>query len=105
MSITLSPLTEDLIRRWIDTGAYRNVEELIEDALQALDERDRLARLRAAIASGDAQIARGASISYTDDLMDEIELEAEEAILRGELPDPNVCPSATAADTNGGTCR
>ena len=92
MSVTLSPHAEALLRQRIDTGSYRDIDELIEDALRALDERDRLARLRAAIASGDAQIARGETIPYTDDLMDEIEREAEEAILRGELPDPDVCP-------------
>lgn len=92
MSVTLSPHTEDLIRQKIESGPYRDVDELIADALRALDERDRLARLRAAIASSDAQIARGEGIPYTDDLMDEIEREAEEALLRGELPDPDVTP-------------
>ena len=92
MSVTLSPRAEAMIEQRIAAGSYRDVDELIEDALQALDERERLARLRAAIASSDAQIARGEGIPYTDNLMDEIEREAEEALLRGELPEPDVCP-------------
>ena len=76
MSVTLSPRTEALIQERIASGSYQDAEELIEDALHALDERERLARLRALIASSDAQIARGEGIPYTDDLMDEIEREA-----------------------------
>ena len=105
MSVTLSPRAEALIQERIASGSYQDAEELIEDALHALDERDRLARLRAAIARGDAQITRGKLIPYTDDLLDKLEREAEEAVLRGELPDPDVCPRATAAAVGGGTVR
>jgi antitoxin ParD1/3/4 len=92
MVVTLSPEAEELVRRRLEMGPYRSVDEVIEEALQALDERDRLVRLRAAIAIGDAQIARGEVIPYTADLMDEIEREAEEADLRGDEPNPDVYP-------------
>lgn len=92
MSVNLTPQVENLIRRKIAAGPYRSADEVIEEALPALDERDRLASLRAAIAVGDAQLARGEGIPYTPELMDEIEREAEEAYLRGDQPNPDVCP-------------
>jgi Arc/MetJ-type ribon-helix-helix transcriptional regulator len=42
MSVTLSSHAEALLRQRIEAGSYRDVDELIEDALQELDERDRL---------------------------------------------------------------
>ncbi|HEY7032192.1 MAG TPA: type II toxin-antitoxin system ParD family antitoxin [Thermomicrobiales bacterium] len=92
MGVTLTPRAEELIRQKVANGPYQSVDEVIEEALEALDERDRLARLRAAIATGDAQLARGEGIPYTPQLMDEIEREAEEAYQRGEQPRPDVCP-------------
>ena len=90
MSVTLTPRAESLIRQKIAAGPYRSADEVIEEALQALDERDRLARLRAAIAIGDAKLARSEVIPYTSELMDEIEREAEEAFQRGEQPRADV---------------
>lgn len=92
MSVTLSPHAEGLIQEKIAMGPYRSADEVIEEALRALDERDRLAKLRAAIAVGDAQLARGEGIPYTSELMDEIEREAAEAFQRGEKPRLDVCP-------------
>jgi antitoxin ParD1/3/4 len=90
MVVTLSPQAEELIRRRLEMGSYRDADEVIKEALQALDERDRLVRLRAAIAVGDAQLARGEVIPYTPELMDEIERRAEERFQRGEKPSPHV---------------
>lgn len=90
MSVTLTPHAEALIRPKIAAGSYRTADEVIGDALHALEERDRLARLRAAIAVGDAQLARGEGIPYSRDLMDEIEREAEAAFQRGDKPKPDI---------------
>jgi antitoxin ParD1/3/4 len=92
MTVTLTPQLEALVRQKVETGSYRTTDEVIEAALRLLDEQDRLTRLRAAIAVGDAQLARGEGIPYTPELMDEIEREAEEAFLRGEMPSPDVIP-------------
>jgi putative addiction module CopG family antidote len=92
MSVTLAPRTEAMIRQKIDDGPYRDADELIQDALLALDERDRLSRLRSAIAIADAQLARGEGVPYSSELMDEIEREAEAALQRGELPRSDVVP-------------
>jgi antitoxin ParD1/3/4 len=92
MSVNLTPHIEDLIRRKIAAGPYRSADEVIEDALQALEERDRLARLRGAIAVGDAQLAAGEGILYSSDVLDKIEREAEATYRRGDRPSPVVCP-------------
>ena len=92
MVVQLTPHVAELIRRKVAAGHYRSADEVIEDALDALEQRDRLARLRAAIAVGDAQLARGEGVPYTLTLMDEIEREADEAHRRGEEPSLDVRP-------------
>jgi antitoxin ParD1/3/4 len=41
MNISLTPTQESLIQTKLQTGKYRNIEEVLEIALQLLDERDR----------------------------------------------------------------
>jgi putative addiction module CopG family antidote len=91
VSIELTPRSEALIRAKVVAGSYRSVDDLIEDALRALDEREeqRLLRLRALIEEG---FASGEGIPFTAELMDEIEQEAEAAYRRGEEPNPGVYP-------------
>lgn len=89
MTIQLSPEAEALIQQKVRGGLYANAEEAIDAALQLLAARDRqLERLRAAIAVGE----EGEAIPWTPSLMDQIRREADEMQLRGELPDPDVCP-------------
>ncbi len=89
MAIQLSPEAEALIQQKVRGGLYANAEEAIDAALQLLAARDRqLERLRAAIAVGE----EGEAIPWTPSLMDQIRREADEMQLRGELPDPDVCP-------------
>lgn len=89
MAIQLSPEAEALIQQKVRGGLYANAEEAIDAALQLLAARDRqLERLRAAIAAGE----EGEAIPWTPGLMDQIRREADEMHLRGDLPDPDVCP-------------
>lgn len=94
MSVTLTPLAQAIIQQKIDTGHYTTADEVIEEALRALADRDRLARLKEAIAIGDAQLVRGEGIPYTSRLMDEIARDAHEAVRRGEQPSSDVIPSS-----------
>jgi antitoxin ParD1/3/4 len=91
MSITVTPETEREIRHWIESGHYPDADAVLNDALGLLHER-KLATLRAKIQSGLDQIERGEGIELTPEVWDEIEREADEALLRGEQPDPDVCP-------------
>jgi antitoxin ParD1/3/4 len=92
MNVSLTPELEAPVRRKVETGDYNSASEVVREALQLLDERDRLKRLRAAIAIGDAQLARGEGIPYTSELLDEIDRDVDERLLRGEQPWPDAGP-------------
>lgn len=96
MTISLSPDLADLIRRRVDSGPYSSADEVVRESLALLEERDKLARLRVAIAVGDAQFARGEGIAWTPDSMDRLDEEVDERLRRGEQPNPDVCPSPPA---------
>ena len=91
MSVTLAPEIESRIRSWIDSGRYPNANDLILDALQLIEERDsaQLLKLRQMVRAGSES---GDPVDLAPELWDELERESEEAYLRGEQPDPDVCP-------------
>ena len=79
MSVTLTPHLEAMIREKIETGLYRDEETVMREALRLLDEHDRrLQRLRAAIAVGDEQVARGDVVTWTPDFLDQLKREADD---------------------------
>lgn len=94
MNVTLTPQLEAIIRQKVDSGQYDDATEVIREALDALEarDRDRFDQLRTKVAEGFASIERGEGIAWTPALMDELEREAEELYHRGEQPDPDVCP-------------
>lgn len=90
MSVSLSPQAEAKIRQRVEADTYRNADEVIDEALSLLDERDRrLDALRTKLQIG---LDSGETIEYSSELMNQIEREAEEAYLRGEKPSPDVTP-------------
>jgi antitoxin ParD1/3/4 len=92
MSVILNSRIEALVLKRVEAGRYSTPDEVIEEALQALDEREQLVRLREAIAVGDAELARGEGIPYTSELMAKIGRDAQAAIKRGEQPNSDVVP-------------
>ena len=64
MNVTLTPEQENYLRSQLKGGNYDSVQELISEALQLLEEKNRalkqqrLAELRQKIASGTEQIAQ-----------------------------------------------
>lgn len=94
MSVTLTPQLEAMIRQKVESGRYHDATEVIREALDALEARDRerFQRLRAKVAEGFASIERGEVTAWTPALMDELEREAEDLYERGEQPDPDACP-------------
>lgn len=44
---------EALVRQKVEAGGYRTADEIIEEALNLLDERNRRQRLRAALVEGE----------------------------------------------------
>ena len=60
MDITLTSQTEAFVRRKLDSGTYRSLSELVNDALRLMAEREkRLAELKAEIQIGIEQAERG----------------------------------------------
>ena len=78
MVIQISPESESTIRDLISQGAYEDEEAVVAEALRVLVERDKLERLRALIAIGDEQAARGEVVEWTPDFMERLMREAEE---------------------------
>ena len=92
MSIQLSSKAEALIRELIAGGDYDNPETVVDDALEALVERKQLARLKAAIAVGDEQAARGQVVPWTPDFLDRLKREAAENVRLGRPFKEEVIP-------------
>jgi len=88
MSITLNPDVEAKARQKVDAGLYADVDTVLLEAIELLDRRDKVERLRALIREGE----EGEGIPYSSELLAEIEQESEERFLRGEIPNPDVCP-------------
>lgn len=66
MNITLTPDLDAIVRRRLLTGRYSSASEVVREALQLLDERDRLGELRSFelkqdLAAVVADLDRGAS--------------------------------------------
>lgn len=60
MEITLNVQTEAFVRRQLDSGPYRSLSELVNEALRLMSEREkRLAELKAEIQTGVKQAERG----------------------------------------------
>ena len=62
MPVQLTPQLEDMVKQKIDAGLYRDADEVLHEALQLLDQRDQLQRLRTSLDEADAQIDRGQGI-------------------------------------------
>jgi antitoxin ParD1/3/4 len=92
MSVTLTAELANRIQQKIAAGRYRTADEVVEEALQALDERERLEQLRAKLQVGIDQLDRGEGIPFTPELLDEIDREVDDRLRRGEQPSPDVCP-------------
>lgn len=78
MNVSLSPRMETLVARKVESGLFGDASAVIEEALRLLDERDRIARLQAALAVGIAELERGEGILWTENSMQELLDEADE---------------------------
>jgi putative addiction module CopG family antidote len=92
MSIQLSPEAEAVVRQLVDRGDYDDPEAVIDHALRALLERGQLSRLKAAIAVGDEQAARGQVVPWTPDFLDRLKREAAENVRLGRPFKDEVIP-------------
>jgi antitoxin ParD1/3/4 len=73
MHLNLGKPYENYIQQQVDSGLYGNATEVVRDALRHMKEHEeekRLDTLRALLAVGEEQLARGEGISYTHNFMD-----------------------------------
>jgi antitoxin ParD1/3/4 len=91
-SVALGEHFEAFIKRQLASGRYNNASEVVRDALRHLEEYERKEHLRSLIAVGLEESRRGETVEWTPELMEDIRRRAHERFLRGEEPDPDVCP-------------
>ena len=92
MQVQLTPQAETIVRELLAEGQYHTASEVIEVAVLRLEEEQRHAALRAAIAIGDEELARGEVVPYTPALVAEMDRNARRMVREGRTPDPDVCP-------------
>jgi antitoxin ParD1/3/4 len=92
MTITLNAQLEAAIRQKIETGLYVDADEVVREALRALEERERLQQLRAKLQSGLDQLDRGEGRPLTPAVWAEIKQNAIRKEREGHKPTPDVCP-------------
>jgi antitoxin ParD1/3/4 len=84
MNVTLKAKQESAVCGLVDRGRYQDVEEALDQAIRLLDEHQKLVALRAALAVGEEQLARGEGIGWTPGSMDRLVKESRERVQRGE---------------------
>jgi len=88
MSVSLGPDLEAQIQRRVDDGPYNDAREVVQRAMELLEQREKLEHLRALLAEGE----EGEEFLLTPELMAEINREADEMVRQGIEPNPAVCP-------------
>jgi putative addiction module CopG family antidote len=92
MVVRIPADVERKIQEKVAVGRYSDGDDVLRQALQALDERDRLHDLRASLARAKEDVARGDFVEWSPDFMDELIREADELSAQGYQPKPDVCP-------------
>ena len=92
MDVHVPARWEALIRDKIASERFRDASDVGSEALRLMEEHDRRERLRAAVAVGDAQAARGEVVDWTPDLIDRLKAEAADEERRGVPIDDAVSP-------------
>lgn len=91
MVVQLSPQIEAGIAKLVASGQYADANDVIDAGLRLLTEQERARQLhlRALVHEG---FNSGEPVELTDELWDEIERDAQEAVRRGDVPSPHVSP-------------
>ena len=93
MNITLSPKIQELIQEMVDSGNYAGPDEVLEEALHLLNDRDsQTERFRESLIDAHEQIARGEGDIWSPELRDQIRKRAIELARSGAPLDVDVFP-------------
>ena len=90
MNVKLGQHYGDFIRKKIASGRFLSASEVVHDALRRTESEDRIAEVRALLASVEEQERNGQLVDWTPHLMDEIVSDADEADRLGLPIDPDV---------------
>jgi antitoxin ParD1/3/4 len=92
MTMILTPRLEALVRQKVAAGPYRTADEVIQEALDALEEREQVQQLRSKLQIGIDQLNRGEGVPFTPEWRTERRRVAVQRARAGETPSPDVCP-------------
>jgi antitoxin ParD1/3/4 len=93
MHINLSPEMEQYLQSKVSAGFYSNASEVVRDAIRRMREEDeKLAALRAAVAVGDEQLARGEGAPYSAELLEKLTERAMANARAAKKVSPDVTP-------------
>jgi putative addiction module CopG family antidote len=85
MNTPLTPKIEQLINERLQSGSYKSATEVIEEAFEALTERENFQAVRAQLDHADGQLERGEYTEYDEntigDLADRIKTRGHEHLL------------------------
>ncbi len=79
MHVTVRPELETFIRSQVDSGKYEDADQVVNQAIQLLQDHEKLLYMRASIAEAEAEVARGEFVEWTPDFWDKLQEEADEA--------------------------
>lgn len=92
MRIDLESEVVEQIKQKVDDGRYGDATAVVREALLLLDEREKHAYVRAALADAIAKAEQGDEVEWTPDLMDQLVEESEHMDRQGIQPRPDVLP-------------
>jgi putative addiction module CopG family antidote len=82
MNTPLTPRIEQLISERLQSGSYNSAIEVIEDAFEALTERENFQAIRAELDHADEQLERGEYTEYDENTIQEL---SEQVKTRGQI--------------------
>ena len=92
MQLTLPQEVMEEIEELVKSGDYHDSVEVVAEAVLVLKEQRQLEALRAAVAIGEEDYARGDYAVYTPELLAQMERNAMKKLAEGHQPNPDVCP-------------
>ena len=89
---------EKIIERIVATGQYTDADQVITEALQQMDARERQQQeLRTKLQIGIDELDRGEGVEWTPELMERLSREADEMFRRGEKAQSRCLPVGCAS--------
>jgi len=76
MNIYLGDHFDRLVQEHVESGRYANASEVVREGLRLLEEEELTQRLLAAVEVAEAEVARGETVPFTPETMEQLKREA-----------------------------